>query len=156
MLLCQSVYRSWSMVYRDVSRWLLWGYLKSIVVFCEDCVCLLPCVCFCINDSASPQTISRMKFHELKQNLCEKNAVLTPLVPYWQSWLVLLVHVHIWKTCWTVVSADMCSKRKSERMGAMRTRRSSGRGKKQVVQGRMGRMWDGKTGQEEEETRRVR
>lgn len=45
--------------------------LKGIVVFCEDCVCLLPCVCFCINDSASPQTISPMKSHELKLNLSD-------------------------------------------------------------------------------------
>lgn len=59
--------------------------LKGIVVFCEDCVCLLQCVCFCINDSASPQTISPMKSHELKLNLSDlvkKNVVLTPLVPY--------------------------------------------------------------------------
>lgn len=133
MLLYRSLCRSWFMVYRDVSRWLLWGYLKGIVVFCEDCVCLLQCVCFCINDSASPQTISPMKSHELKLNLSDlvkKNVVLTPLVPYWRSWPVLLVHVRTWKTCWTVVSADRCSKRRSERMGAMRTRRSGGRGKK--------------------------
>lgn len=160
MLLYRSLCRSWFMVYRDVSRWLLWGYLKGIVVFCEDCVCLLQCVCFCINDSASPQTISPMKSHELKLNLSDLVKKKTLCWPRWSR----TDGADLFYSCTS--AHEKPAGRSFLLTGALRGGVKEwalwGRGgavegeKKQVVQGRMGRMWDGKTGQEEEETRRVR